>query len=85
MYHNKSKGTTINHLGSVVQIEKKNHSEACRKKRAESRVYTSYYCYQIYGDNPTESVQKNFIRENPHHAPQMINGRPLRESLQSMF
>ena len=24
------------------------------------------------------SPKQKFVRENPHHAPQMINGRPLR-------
>ena len=56
----KVKGTTINHLGGVVQIEKKIHSEACRKKTFE----------RVAG--------KKFVRGNPHHVSQMINGRPLK-------
>ena len=55
------KGTTINHLGGVVQNEKKISSKG-RPKKTKQRQNT-FFC--------SEGCQKkkNFVRENLHHAP----------------
>ena len=50
----------------MVQNRKKNRLEP-RRKKINSRALRKK-------ENVGRVAEKNFIRENPHHTPQMING-----------
>ncbi len=68
MWMIRSKGSTINHLGEgMVRIERK-------KMQLDVDVSPPAFSLKI---DQRKSKKKNSVRENPDHAPQMINGRLL--------